>query len=203
MKVPLPIPTQVLIVSSNIIKQWWWAIIAALAPLVLLARRMSRNCYLRAKWDTFKLHMPVLGALNRLIVVSHFMRTFAMLASTGVSFVKALEIASVVAHNARVVEIAADLQQSIRAGNPVAGSLKKHSIFPPIIVQLADSGENVGALPEMLNKGVDFIDKDIEKTISSLLVKLEPALTVIMGAVVGFILMSVYLPIFNYMSRLR
>ena len=202
MNIPLPVSTQVLVVCSLVVKRWWWAIAAGMVSLIIVARQMSANHYLKTKWDAFKLCMPLFGSLNRLIVVSRFMRTFAMLASTGVAFVKALEIASVVAQNSKVAEIAVDLQQSIKAGNPVAGSLRKHSIFPPIIVQLADSGENVGALPEMLNKGVDFIDKDIEKTISSLLVILEPALTVIMGAVVGFILMSVYLPIFNYMSHL-
>jgi len=203
MNIPLPLSTHVLVVASLVVKQWWWAIAAGLVSVIIVARQMSANHYLKTKWDAFKLRMPLFGPLNRLVVVSHFIRTFAMLASTGVPFVKALEIASVVAQNSKMTEITLDLQQSINAGNPIAGSLRKHHIFPPIIVQLADSGENVGALPEMLNKGADFIDKDIEKNISSLLVILEPALTVIMGAVVGFILMSVYMPIFNYMSHLR
>ena len=201
--IPLPIPTQTLLIISVVVKQWWWAIIIAAVGVVYLVRQMLKNKRLRARWDSFKLNMPIFGPLNRLVVVSHFMRTFALLASTGVSFVKALEIAGVVAHNAQMARIAGELQESIKAGNPVASSLKEHSIFPPIIVQLADSGENVGVLPEMLNKGVDFIDKDIDKTISAMLVKLEPAMTVIMGAIVGFILMSVYLPIFNYMAHLE
>jgi type IV pilus assembly protein PilC len=72
-----------------------------------------------------------------------------------------------------------------------------------MITQLAASGEEVGMLPEMLNKGVDFLDKDIDRAISTLLVKLEPALTVIMGAIVGFILIGAYLPMFDYMGHLK
>jgi type IV pilus assembly protein PilC len=72
-----------------------------------------------------------------------------------------------------------------------------------MIIQLAASGEEAGILPEMLNKGADFLDKDIERTVNLLLVKLEPALTVVMGIIVGFLLMSVYLPIFDYMAHLK
>ncbi len=72
-----------------------------------------------------------------------------------------------------------------------------------MIVQLALSGEEVGHVPEMLNKGADFLDKDIDRTLNALIVKLEPALTVIMGVIVGFILMSVYLPMFDYMQHLK
>ncbi|MHC4720251.1 MAG: type II secretion system F family protein, partial [Planctomycetota bacterium] len=72
-----------------------------------------------------------------------------------------------------------------------------------MIVQLAAAGEEAGVLPEMLNKGVDFLDKDINRTINALLIKLEPTLTVVMGAIVGFILMGVYLPMFDYMAHLK
>ena len=82
-------------------------------------------------------------------------------------------------------------------------SLKKYDIFPPVIIQMASSGEEVGMLPEMLTKGADLLDKDIERAVNSLLVKLEPALTLIMGLVVGLILMGAYLPMFDYMGHLK
>jgi type IV pilus assembly protein PilC len=147
--------------------------------------------------------MPVFGKLNRMLAASHFTRTFAMLASVGVSVIKALEMASMVAHNHRVSEVTAEMQKAIQAGAPIAGSLKKHDIFPPIIIQMAFSGEEVGMLPEMLNKGADLLDKDIERAINALLVKLEPILTLTMGLIVGFILMGAYLPMFDYMGHLK
>ena len=201
--VPLPGPTQTLVVLSVLVRDWWWVILLLVAGSVLLCRRLSKNPYVKARWDVFKLNMPVFANLNRMVVVSRFVRTFAMLASTGVSFLRALDVASVVADNSRLTDIAGQLQQSIKAGNPVASSLKNYDIFPPMLIQLAASGEEAGALPEMLNKGVDFLDKDIDRTMNALLVKLEPALTVIMGAVVGFILIAVYLPMFDYMAHLK
>jgi type II secretory pathway component PulF len=138
-----------------------------------------------------------------MLVVSHFTRTFAMLASVGVSMIKSLEMACLVARNHRVDQITEELKKAIQAGASIAGSLKKYDIFPPVIVQMASSGEEVGMLPEMLTKGADLLDKDIERAISSLLVKLEPALTLIMGIVVALILMGAYLPMFDYMGHLK
>jgi type IV pilus assembly protein PilC len=201
--VPLPGPTQALVDLSFLIREGWWVILAGAAAAAVVIGRLSRNPQVRARWDAFKLRMPVFAKLNRMIVVAHFTRTAAMLASVGVSLIEALQIASEVVRNHRLTEIGKELQVSIRAGNPVSASLKAHDIFPPMIVQMAASGEEAAVLPEMLIKGVDFLDKDIERTINALLVKLEPALTVIMGAIVGFLLMGVYLPMFDYMSHFK
>lgn len=203
MHVPLPGPTQALIYLSLLFRGWWWAILMLMAGTALLFKAFSKNPYLKARWDVFKLNMPVFAKLNRMIIASRFIRTLAMLVSAGVSLVKALDVASVVANNSRVFEITRKLQESIEAGNSVADSLRDHDIFPPMMVQLAATGEEAGTLSEMLNKGVDFLDKDIERTLSSLVIKIEPALTVIMGAIVGFILVSVYLPMFDYMAHLK
>jgi type IV pilus assembly protein PilC len=112
-------------------------------------------------------------------------------------------MASVVANNYKVTEIANELQEAVKAGDSVAKSLKNYDIFPAIITQLADSGEETGLLPKMLSKGADFLDKDIDRAIKGLLVKLEPALTVMLGVIVGFVLIAVYLPMFDYMSHLK
>ncbi|MHC4192412.1 MAG: type II secretion system F family protein [Planctomycetota bacterium] len=201
--IPLPGPTKALVGLSVLVRSWWWLVLLIIVGAVFLFRRFSKNPYLKAKWDVYKLNMPVFARLNRMVVVSRFMRTFAMLASAGISFIKALDVASAVANNSRISEITGQLQQSIEAGDSVGGSLRDYDIFPPIITQMVSSGEEAGALPEMLNKGVDFLDKDIDRTIKALLVKLEPAMTLIMGIIVGFILMGVYLPMFDYMSRIK
>ncbi|MFH1372146.1 MAG: type II secretion system F family protein [Planctomycetota bacterium] len=202
-KAPMPGPTLILIAASSFLRHWWWAMIIAGGVSALAIRRLRKNPEARAWWDNFKLNVPVFGKLNRMLVVSHFTRTFAMLASVGVSMIKSLDMACLVARNHRVSEITAELQKTIQAGASLAGSLKKYDIFPPVIVQMASSGEEVGMLPEMLNKGADLLDKDIEWTINALLVKLEPALTLIMGVVVGLILMGAYLPMFDYMGHLK
>jgi type IV pilus assembly protein PilC len=195
--VPLPAPTRALVNMSFLFRHWWWAIIPAAAGFVFGLRYLVKNPYVKAKWDVFKLNMPVFARLNRIVVVAHFIRTFAVLVSTGVSLIKALKVASEVVHNSKISQIAGRLQESIEAGNSVADSLKNYDIFPPMIVELAASGEEAGMLSEMLNKGVDFLEKDIDRAVNALVAKLEPAMTVIMGIIVGFTLIAVYLPIFH------
>jgi type IV pilus assembly protein PilC len=201
--VQLPGPTQALLILSSLLRGYWWAIPFIAAAVAVALWWMLRNPTIRAKWDIFKLKMPVLGNVNRMVVVSHFMRTYGMLTSVGISPIRALDVASDVAHNHKVTGITQELQDSIEKGVSVGESLKKHDIFPPIIVQLALSGEEVGQVSQMLNKGADFLDKDINRVVDSLIVKLEPALTVVMGTIVGIILMAVYLPMFDYMQHLK
>lgn len=201
--VELPGPTQFLVFLSYLIREGWWALIIGAVVIVVAVRWLRRNPYAKEKWDNFKLIMPIFGKLNRMVVVSNFMRTFAMLTSVGVSLVRALEVAGLVANNHKMSEVTKELQKAVESGNSVADSMKEHNIFPPMIKQMAFSGEEVGELPQMLTKGVDFLDKKIDRTITALVVKLEPALTIVMGLIVGFILMGVYLPMFDYMQHLK
>ncbi|MBN1803912.1 MAG: type II secretion system F family protein [Sedimentisphaerales bacterium] len=203
LQVPLPVPTRILVLLSAVIRDYWWAIPFVLAALIALLWWLMKNPKSRAMWDAFKLKMPVLGNVNRMIVVSHFMRTFGMLTSVGISPIRALDVASDVAHNHSITGITRQLKETIEKGLSIGDSFRKHDIFPPIIVQLALSGEEVGQVPQMLNKGADFLDKDISRALDSLIVKLEPALTVIMGTIIGVILMAVYLPMFDYMQHLK
>jgi type IV pilus assembly protein PilC len=200
---PMPGPTLVLVAASSFVRHFWWAIIVVIGISVLFIKKLLANSLFRAKWDNFKLNMPAFGKLNRMLVASHFMRTFAMLSSVGVSVIKSLEMACLVAHNHKVTEITAEMKKAIQAGTPMSVSLKRYDIFPTVIIQMASSGEEVGMLPEMLVKGVEILDKDIERVINSLLVKLEPILTLTMGLIVAFILMGAYLPMFDYMGHLK
>ncbi len=200
---PMPGPTLALVTLSSFIQNFWWAILIVAGALVLSVKRLVKNPRVKDKWDDVKLKMPVFGKLNRMLVVSHFTRTFAILSSVGVSIIKALDMASRVADNHRVAVITKELQRGIEAGAPIASSLKKYDLFPEVIVQMAASGEEVGVLPEMLNKGADLLDRDIDKAVSALMVKLEPAVTLTMGVVVAFILMGAYLPMFDYIGHLR
>jgi type IV pilus assembly protein PilC len=203
MHVELPGPTQVLVMLSVVLRHWWWLAVPFLAGLVVGVRRLFANPKVRIHWDRLKIRMPLLGPLNRHVLASQFVRTFGMLVSVGVPIVEALGTAGRVARNAEVAQITADLQQAIRAGRPIAGSLRAHDLFPPMVVQLVASGEEAGILPEMLAKAADLLDKDADRLAASLLVKLEPALTILMGLVIGLILMGVYLPMFDYMAHLR
>ncbi len=201
--VPLPGPTQLLIDISHGLHHYWFFVISGLLVLIYLGQRFCQDPRLRYQWDTFKLKMPVFGPLNRLVIVSRFTRTFATLASVGVSLIDALDVAAVVAHNRKVEEIIKDIQESIRAGNSVAKSFHTHPIFPLMVIQMAESGEQAGVLEEMLFKGADFLDKMIQRSVNRLLIRLEPILTLTMGLLIGAILLAVYFPMFDYMNHLK
>lgn len=199
----LPGPTLFLIALNTMIVEWWELGFLGIVAVVFVLRRLFKNPHYKIMWDNFKLNMPIFANLNRMIVVSRFMRTFAMLVSAGLSFEEALKVADVVADNAKISEITDQVQKSIAKGNSMADSMREHDIYPPTIIQLIAAGEEVGALTEMLNKGVDFLDKEIERKTKSLLVKLEPIMTLVMAVIVGFILIGVYLPMFDYIAHLN
>ena len=203
MHVPLPWPTLILVTISTALQQWAWLILPLLAGAIWMLKRALSNVRVHRWWDRFKLGLPLIGKLNRLILVVRFVRPFAMLASVGVSVIDALRIAGRIAPNGQMTRISEDLQRAAKAGNPIGRALEAHSLFPPVIIQMAASGEQVGRLSEMLSKGVEILDRDIEAMISALVVKIEPALTLFTGLLVGLVLMGVYLPMFDYMTYLK
>ena len=201
--VDLPGPTYALVTLSFALRHWWWALLAGGGGLSLGARWLLKRSAVKARWDRLKLRLPLFGPLSCLVSVSHFVRTLGLLISVGVPIMDALEVAGHVANNHEIAQHTVDLQRATRAGRPFSESLAAHRLFPPMVVQLASSGEEAGVLPEMLEKSADLLDKDIDRLTASLLVKLEPALTVIMGLVIGLILMGVYLPMFDYMANMQ
>lgn len=203
MRVPLPGPTRVLVGLSAVAGDWWWAILAGTVGVALLLRASLRSPDSGNKLSRVTLRIPFYSGLSRMIVVCHFVRTFAMLISAGASLIRAMEVAGKVSGDRSVSEAVRHMQQSVRAGGAVSDAMSQHDIFPSEIVEIAASGEKMGALSEMLNRGADFLDKDIEFTMKSVLTKIEPAVTVIMGTAVGLVLLAVYLPMFDYMSHIK
>jgi type IV pilus assembly protein PilC len=201
--VALPGPTQTLVIASDAVRHYWWLILLCVAAVIGLYRMFRDNQSLKIKIDSFKLKMPVFAKLNRMVVVSRFIRTFAMMSEAGIPLIDAFSVANRVANNHCLDAVTEKIQSRIAAGSPIAGAMKECDIFPSMIVQMAGAGEESGMVPQMLGKGAELLDKDIDRTIKSLLVKLEPALTLIMGSIVGFILLGLYLPMFDYMSHLK
>ncbi|MBE0537656.1 MAG: type II secretion system F family protein [Phycisphaerae bacterium] len=201
--VALPGPTLMLILVSELVRHYWMYTVPACGFLFFAGRKIYRMPGVRAFIDALKLRLPVFGKLNRMVVVSRFIRTFSMMAQAGVTVVEAIELAKRVADNHVMVKVAEDLQEEILVGNSLAQPMARHAIFPPMIIQLTAAGEEAGILPEMLGKGVQFLDSHIDRAIKSLLTKIEPVLSVFMGAIVGSILMGVYLPMFDYMGHVK
>lgn len=203
LQVPLPLPTLILISISHMVRNLWWLVLPILALTVFGIKKLIKNPQVRAHLDSFKLKMPIFGPLNRLVLVNRFIRTFSMMASAGVSFVDSIELAKQVANNHEMNIIADTMQENIMTGSSFAVPMSEFSLFPPMLVQLAAAGEEAGIMPEMLSKGVEFMDKQIDRKLKGLLMKIEPIMSLLMGTVVGGILLGVYLPMFDYMSHIK
>ncbi len=192
----LPLPTRVAMAVSAFIRGYWYIGLAIVIGLVFLLRRYLQTPGGRARYDRFKLKMPVLGELNRKIVVARFTRTLGTLISSGVPIMQALEVVSGAVDNKVVSQAVEEVRTSIREGESIALPLQASGIFPPMVVQMTAVGEETGQLDGMLTKVADFYDAEVETTLAHLTSLLEPILIIFMGVVVGAMVISLYLPIF-------
>jgi len=201
--IELPMPTQILILFSELIRHHFY-----LFPILLGAgywgwKRVRNHPGVRSRVDRFCLRIPAVGSLIQMILVSRYIRTFAMMSSAGIGVLAALQQARQVCRHATIEAIGQQLEQEIMAGGTISRPLAQQPLFPPVIVQLAHAGEESGTLAEMLTKGADYLDSAIERRTNAILVKLEPMLSVVMGLIIGLILLGVYLPMFDYMSHIK
>jgi type IV pilus assembly protein PilC len=193
----LPLPTQIAMGVSTLIRRFWWALIAAIIGFIYLLRLYVRTPTGRANYDRVKLRLPILGPVNKKIVIARFSRTFGTLVASGVPIMQALEVVGKAIDNVVVAQAIEAVRTSIREGESIAIPLAASGMFPPMVVQMVKVGEETGSLETMLTKVADFYDTEIENTVASLTSILEPVLIVGMGVVIGAMLISLYLPIFN------
>ena len=153
-------------------------------------------------WTRRVLKMPVLGNLMRKIAVARFCRTLSTLLASGVSILEALDITARTAGNAIVEEAIMMTRKSIEGGETIAAPLKETEVFPPMVVQMIGVGEATGALDTMLQKIADFYEEEVDVAVAGLLTLLEPIMIAFLGGVVGGIVIAMYLPIFDLISKL-
>jgi type IV pilus assembly protein PilC len=199
----LPMPTQILINISKIVRQFWWLIFGAEAVGVFLFRRWINSESGRNHWDAIKLKAPVFGPLVRKTALARFSRTLSALVRSGVPILESLDIVAETAGNHVVAEATRDTQSAVKRGEPLARRLEDHPVFPPMVVQMMAVGEETGAMDEMLDKIADFYDQEVEATVDALTSLIEPLLIVVMGVAVGGMVISLYLPMFNIIKLIK
>ncbi len=201
--IELPWPTQILIGLSELVRHYFWIFPLLMGMFYWSWKRWKNHPGLRTLWDKAVLNLPAVGPLVKMMLVSRYIRTFAMMSSAGVGIVQALQQARQVCRNSVMSRIGERIEQEMMTGSSLSQLLAEHPIFPPVIVQLAHAGEQAGLVPQMLAKGADYLDHAVQRRTNAILVKLEPILSVVMGATVGLILLGVYLPMFDYMSHIK
>ncbi len=193
----LPVPTQVLIFISDLLRKYFLYTIAALGVGIFLFKKYLATERGRYNFDQQALKFPVFGPLLRKLAVAKFSRTFSTLVKSGVSVLSALEIVSKTSGNKVVEEAIMNCSKNVRDGEPISRPLAKSGVFPPMVTRMISVGEQTGQLEKMLSKIADFYDDQVDAAASALTSMIEPLVIVFMGVVIGGIVISLFLPIFK------
>jgi type IV pilus assembly protein PilC len=196
----LPLPTQIVLEASNIVRAYFlYGIVVAAAGIFALKTWYGTNAG-RTTIDALLLKSPVFGVLIRKVAVAKFTRTLGTLISSGVAILDGLDITARTAGN-KIVEMAVQkTRASISEGKTIAEPLKESGVFPPMVVQMIAVGEQTGALDAMLGKIADFYDEEVDQAVANLTSLLEPMLMVFLGIVIGGVVIAMYLPIFKLVA---
>jgi type IV pilus assembly protein PilC len=193
----LPIPTLILVVLS---KNMVWILPTIIVLAVAFAVWWRRNRYrdsVREKYDKIRLKLPVFGKLFQKIAVARFTRTFATMLGAGVPILQALSIVGETSGSWTIEHALKNVQESVRQGRSVAGPMADEPIFPKMVVQMIAVGEDSGAMETMLDKVGDFYEAEVEAMTKSLTSLIEPIMIVVLGSVIGFMVVALYMPIFQ------
>ncbi len=193
----LPWPTRMLIETSDIMGQWWWLLALLVAAAILALRHYGQSAEGRMRFDRLALTAPLFGKLNLLIATARLTRTLGTLLQSGVPLLKALDIVQNLMENRVLRQAIADTSVAVREGEGLSAPLKRSGVFPPMVAQMAAVGERSGELEDMLFRVSDAYEHQVDMTITGMLSLLEPAMILVMGGAVGFIVMAILLPIFQ------
>jgi type IV pilus assembly protein PilC len=198
----LPLPTRITIALSRFIGAWWWMIIGSVVLTIVMLMRYHKTPAGRRQIDGALLKIPVLGGVLRKIAVARFCRTLGTLVSSGVPILEALEITARTSGNAIVEDAIMAVRKGVESGLTVAQPLKETGVFPPMVVQMIGVGEQTGALDAMLTKIADFYEEEVDQAVANLLTLMEPVMILFLGITVGGIIIAMYLPLFDLISKL-
>jgi type IV pilus assembly protein PilC len=201
----LPLLTRIMVGFSDLLRSWWGLLIlAAVIALVWGIRRLKSTDKGRLVWDRFKLRVPMgVGQIVRKLAIARFSRTLGTLISSGVPILQAIEITGQAAGNVVVENAMKAVQVSVKEGATITEPLEKEKVFPAMVTQMIAVGEETGSLDAMLSKIADFYEDEVNASIKSLTSIIEPILMLFVGAIVGVVVISMYLPIFNMMNIVK
>jgi type IV pilus assembly protein PilC len=201
----LPLPTLILIRISDIITSpWVLLIIAGVIGGIVGLRKWIATDGGRRKWDKLILKPPIFGPLFHKVALARMTATLASMISSGVPILESLDICADTSGNRTVGDVLLLAKDGVREGRPLADPLREHEdVIPTLVVQMIEVGEQTGALDGMLKKVGEFYDQEVEVTVNNLTALLEPLLTVFMGAMVGAMVICLYLPMFDYIKLIH
>jgi len=199
----LPIMTQITVSVSDFVTHQWYLLLGGIALGSYAFIRWKKSDRGRLQWDHFKIRIPRIGDVVQKIALARWSRTFAGMIASGVPILQAIEISGGTAGNAVINEAMGQVYASVKRGGSLAGPMATHAIFPPMVEHMVSVGEESGQLETMLAKIADFYEAEVDARIKSLTALIEPLMIIFVGGVVGFIVISMYLPIFSIYDKVR
>lgn len=200
----LPLPTQILVNLSH--NMAWIAplvIVAAAGLLTGYRYAMRTNAGFRLRADRIKLRLPVFGKLFTKLAISRWARNLGTLLAVGVPIIQALDVVGETSGNAVITEAMDEVKDTVRVGGQMSTVLAEHPLFPSMVTQMMEVGEETGQITDMLDKLADYYDKEVETATESLTSAMEPLLVVLLGAVIGSMVICLYLPMFTVYQHIQ
>jgi general secretion pathway protein F len=197
MNKPMPVSTKALIFISDVVRDYWYLLLAVTMTGIYFFRKFVGSKEGRAKWDAFRLQLPVFGPLIRMIAVTRFASTMGTLLGSNVPILTAMNIARNLVDNAPISDAIAQARENITEGQSIAEPLRRSGQFPPLVIHMIAIGEKTGELPGMLKNVAETYEEQVTSKIQGLTALLEPAMIIVMGIVVGFIVISIFVPLLD------
>lgn len=203
MNVEMPIVTKFLFGIGDFMQAYWWVLILMFVGGIIALKQWAKTPRGKYQFDFFKLRIPVVGELTLKMSVARFSRTFGTLINSGVPMMRSLEIVGETLGNQVLADAIDDTRASLREGNKLSVPLTACGLFPTMVTTMIDVGEESGRLPEMLVKVGEFYDQEVDQTVKGLTSLIEPLLIIFLGCVVGFIAISIMVPIFSIVNNIK
>ncbi|MBI3721364.1 MAG: type II secretion system F family protein [Fimbriimonas ginsengisoli] len=198
----LPGPTKFLIDLSDAVRFYWWMIAIAVFCIIFAWRMFVSTRFGRRVADRIKLRIPIFGKLHHKICLARFSRTMGTLLTSGVPILQAMETVAGTVGNTIMADAVLEARARIREGDRIGDPLEQSRLFPPMVVHMIGVGEESGSLDYMLQKIADFYESEVEASLASLTAAIEPIMIVTLGTIVGFIVISCFLPLVQVISKL-
>ncbi|HOZ47597.1 MAG TPA: type II secretion system inner membrane protein GspF [Candidatus Hydrogenedentes bacterium] len=193
----LPAPTQFLVDAGDFMVYRWWLLLVIVNSIIITVKLMSKSQQVKRVFDRIVLKLPLFGDLVVKVGVARFARTLGTLITSGVPILQALKITKDTISNEVIQNAVQKVHDSIKEGDTMAAPLDEAKVFPQMVVNMIDVGEETGSLDAMLMKVADIYDAEVEAAVDAMLALMEPAIIVVLGGIIGFIVVSLYLPIFT------
>jgi type IV pilus assembly protein PilC len=200
----LPAITKITVAMSAAITGYWFVLIGVTVGTVWTFRKWKRSEWGRPQWDRFRLRVPMkIGDIVQKVALARWSRTLSALVSAGVPLLQALDITGKTAGNHVIEQAMAGVIESVKSGGTIADPLKESSVFPAMVSHMVSVGEETGSLDTMLSKIADFYEDQVDAAVKALTSILEPVMIVLVGGIVGFIVISMYLPLFKVYDSIK